>query len=108
MDAIKSLEKILGGIVDRKDFKKINDENVRLIFDKVSDKFEDQHAKVQEGALRLINSSFVIFQQHLTDNISKLFNKVKNHNSRSFFPLLITKKVLKSLVKSLWIKFKLF
>jgi hypothetical protein len=76
MDAIKSLQQILGSLVERKDLKKISEENSKLIFDKITEKFEDQHAKVQEGALKLIDSCFPIFRNSMSDGLTKLFNKV--------------------------------
>lgn len=76
MDALKSLHKVLSTIVERKEFKKISDENSKLIFDKVIEKFEDQHAKVQESALRLIDECFILFRSCMGEGLTKLFNKV--------------------------------
>lgn len=76
MDAIKNLQKHLGALVDKKEGHKLGEEMAKLVFDKVSEKFEDQHAKVQEGALKLISTCFEIFQFCMSDNLSKLFNKV--------------------------------
>lgn len=82
MDALKSLHKTLGGLVEKKDFKKVSDDNCKLIFDKVIEKFEDQHAKVQEGALKLIDECFVLFKNSMSDGLTKLFNKVDTSKLR--------------------------
>ena len=78
MDAIKSLEKILSGLIESKAMKKVSEDSCRSILDKVTEKFEDQHAKVQEGALKLIFNCFPIFQFCITDQIGRILIKVRS------------------------------
>lgn len=76
MDAIKTLQSHLGTLVEKREVHKLGEEISKLVFDKISEKFDDQHAKVQESALKLINSCFEVFQCCMSDNLPKLFNKV--------------------------------
>jgi hypothetical protein len=77
MDALKSLEKTLGAVVEKNDLKKISEDNRAAILEKVVEKFEDQHAKVQEGAVRLVLACFALFEKHVQDHLSKVFSRVK-------------------------------
>jgi hypothetical protein len=106
MDALKSLHKILISMVERKDYKKLSEENSKLIFDKVIEKFDDQHAKVQESALRLIDECFVLFKHTMNEGLTKLFNKVDLRKLKVVYSLVDNKENQRKLGKDLMEKIK--
>lgn len=77
MEALKNIDKSFSTLLVKHDWEnKIPEDSLRVIMEKIADRFDDAHAKVQESALKLIHSCFEIFLTQLDVVLGKLFCKI--------------------------------
>jgi hypothetical protein len=79
LNGLKRIEKYLSDKQDLNQHSLIPEEILSGAIEKISERFEDQHAKVQEGALKLINVCYPSFKNVVSVHLSSLLLKVRTY-----------------------------
>lgn len=82
MDSIRNIEKAFSGAISHA--KMPSDEVFKQILEKLVEKFEDPHAKVQESSLKVVNACFPKFEPFIGDLLNKVFCKVEASSAGRF------------------------
>lgn len=103
MDSIRNIEKAFSGASSHA--KLPSEEVFRQVLEKLVEKFEDPHAKVQEGSLKVVHSCFHRFEPYIGEHLSKVFCKVAPAD-QVVFCLAENKEALKKIGKELLTQLK--
>ena len=74
LDAIRNIERICSG--EDETVRPPSDDACKLLLEKMIDRFDDPHAKVQEAVLKLLNLCYLSFENFIFDHLNRVFLKV--------------------------------